>query len=168
MSKVLMNRVFVKDTFKVAAATVLTGWKPGQFFTVNSNGNGEAILANGDNAMFMGVDDPTLPLNSTLSLASPPTGSLLTGIYGVGSKVYIDHTLEVALGDPNRAYAADVELGTPGASLWVNAGGKLSLSGSVVGSGVGYTSGSVSSAVAKLLQVPSATNNYTIGVLFRI
>lgn len=168
MSKVLMNRVFAKDTFKVTAATVSTSWLPGQFFTLDSFG--QASLASGDNAMFMGVDDPTAALNSTLSLASPPTGSLLTGIYGCGSKVYIDHTDQVAAGSSARAYASDVESGTVGANLWVNANGKLTLTGSIVLGSAQIPSGApyTGSVIAKLLQVPNAGNNYTVGVLFRI
>lgn len=169
MSKALMNRVFAKDTFKVAAGTVTTGWLPGQFFSLDSTGM--AVLATGDNALFMGVDDPTASLNSTLSLASPPTGSLLTGIYGCGSKVYIDHTVEVAASSTARAYEDNVAAsGAPGNNLWVSANGKLTLSGSVPAA-FGYPQGGVGvtgSVIAKLIQVPAAGNNYTIGVIFRI
>jgi len=151
MSKVLMNRVFAKDTFKVTAATVNTGWLPGQFFTLNSLG--EASLASGDNALFMGVD----PANTTqLGLATPPTGSLLTGIYGAGSKVYINHSAEVKAGSSSRAYDSSVESAAVGANLWVNASGKLT------------ATVATSSVIAKLIQVPSADNDYTLGVLFRI
>jgi len=155
MSKVLMNRVFAKDSFKVTAATITTGWVPGNFFTLNSLG--EAALANGDNALFMGVD----PANTTqVGLANPPTGSLLTGIYGVGSKVYINHSAEVAAGDATRAYALDVQSANVGDNLWVNAAGRLSVTGSVA-------SGSVS-VHAKVIQVPSAANDFTLGVLLRL
>jgi len=160
MSKVLMNRVFAKDTFKVSAATITTGWVPGNFFTLNSLG--EAVLAANDNALFMGVD----PANTTqLGLSTPPTGSLLTGIYGVGSKVYINHSAEVAAGDPTRAYALDVEAGSVGNNLWVNSLGRLTLTGSVVTVGGASQTGSVQ---AKLIQVPNAANDYTLGILFRI
>ena len=160
MSKVLMNRVFAKDTFKVLAATITTGWLPGQFFTLNALG--EAALAANDNALFMGVD----PANTTqLGLSTPPTGSLLTGIYGVGSKVYINHTEEVAAGSATRAYALDVEAGSVGNNLWVNALGRLTLTGSVVTVGGASQTGSVQ---AKLIQVPSAANDYTVGVILRI
>jgi len=161
MSKVLMNRVFAKDTFKVLAATITTGWLPGQFFTLNALG--EAALAANDNALFMGVD----PANTTqLGLSTPPTGSLLTGIYGVGSKVYINHTEEVAAGSATRAYEHEVEAaGTVNANLWVSANGKLTLTGSIVTVGGASQTGSVQ---AKLIQVPSADNDYTVGVLLRI
>lgn len=159
MSKVLMNRVFAKDTFKVLAATITTGWVPGQFFTLNSLG--EAALASGDNALFMGVD-------ATTELSAPPTGSVLTGIYGVGSKVYVSHTVEKAAASATRCYDYSVEAaGTVGANLWVNASGKLSLSGSVVAA-IGGASNLTGSVIAKLIQVPAAANDYTIGVLFRI
>lgn len=165
MSKVLMNRVFAKDTFKVTAATITTSWLPGQFFTLNSSG--EASLANKDNALFMGVDDPTLPNQSTLGLSAPPTGSVLTGIYGSG-KVYIDHSYEVTNSLSSRAYNTDCESGTVGANLWVDANGKLTLTGSVVSGGIGQTASYTGSVIAKLIQIPAASNNYTIGVLLRI
>lgn len=148
MSRVLMNRVFAKDTFKVTQGTITSGWLPGQFFTLNSLG--EATLANGsvDNTLFMGVDEPS-------KLASPPTGSLLSGIYGIGSKVFVDHSAEVSAGSSARAYDPSVELSTVGQSLYVNTVGKL-------------TTASVGSVVAKVIQVPNASNNYTVGLLLRI
>jgi hypothetical protein len=156
-----MNRVFAKDTFKVTAATITTGWKPGQFFTLSSAG--EASLATGDNALFMGVDADTV-------LSAPPTGSVLTGIYGVGSKVYINSTAEKAASSGVFAFANEVLAATVGANLWVNASGKLSTTGSVIRPvGLPSESGSViSPVIAKVIQVPAASNDYTLGVLFRI
>lgn len=160
MSKVLMNRVFAKDTFKVTAATITTSWLPGMFFTLNTAG--EASVAVGDNALFMGVD-------ATTSLSAPPTGSVLTGIYGVGSKVYINHSAEVLAGSAVRAYAPDVAAGgTVGCNLWVNAGGFLSVSASVSGTTAYQIGPNTGSVIAKCIQVPAAANDYTLGVLFRI
>jgi len=159
MSKVLMNRVFAKDTFKVTAATITTGWQPGNFFTLSSAG--EASLASGDNALFMGVDPTT-------DLSAPPTGSVLTGIYGVGTKVYINHAAEVAASSATRAYALDCESATVGANLWVNSLGRLTVTASVA-TGLGaLASGTTGSVAAKCIQVPAASNDYTLGVLFRI
>lgn len=157
MSKVLMNRVFAKDTFKVTAATITTGWQPGQFFTLSSAG--EASLATGDNALFMGVD-------ATTALSAPPTGSVLTGIYGVGTKVYINNSVEKAAGTAINGFDYGCIAAAVGDNLWVNANGKLSTTSSIlINSGVPISTGSV---VAKVIQVPAASNDYTLGVLFRI
>lgn len=150
MSRVLMNRVFAKDTFNVdsslAVGSTSTAWKAGQFFQLNSLGN--AVVAVTDGAMFMGVDLPT-------EVSSPPTGSVLTGIYGIGSKVFISHATEVAAGDSTRAYNTTCESGSNSALLYVDSSGKLTTS--VTGS-----------AKAIMIQVPSAANSYTIGVILRI
>jgi hypothetical protein len=157
MSKVLVQRTFAKDTFKVTATTITTGWQPGNFFTLNASG--EASLASGDNALFMGTDPTT-------NLSAPPTGSVLSGIYGSGTKVYINHSTEVATSSATRAYALDVESASVGQSLWVNSLGRLTVTASVA-SGVPNNPGSAS-VIAKVIQVPSAANDYTLGVLFRI
>ena len=158
MSKVLMNRVFAKDTFKVTAATITTTWLPGQFFTLNDAG--EASIASLDNALFMGVD-------ATTSLNAPPTGSVLTGIYGVGTKVYINHSTEVAASSSTRAYALNCAFAV-GDNLWVNSSGKLTVTGSIV-YGLGNSgTGTTGSVIAKCIQSPSAANDYTLGVLLRI
>jgi hypothetical protein len=150
MSRVLMSRVFAKDTFKVAADVVATGWKPGQFFYLNTAG--EARLATGDNALFMGVDPSD-------RLSTPPTGSVLTGVYGIGSKVYINHANEKAAVDNVYAFNTDVLGASIGDNLWVDGSGKLTVTGSLAGTG---------SVIAKVIQVPAASNDYTLGVIFRI
>lgn len=157
MSKVLLQRVFARDTFKVTAATITTAWVPGNFFTLNASG--EASLASGDNALFMGIDPTT-------NLSAPPTGSVLSGIYGAGTKVYINHSAEVAASSATRAYALDVEAASVGQSLWVNSLGRLTVTGSVR-SGVPNNPGT-GSVIAKVIQVPAAANDYTLGLLFRI
>jgi len=107
----------------------------------------------------MGVD-------TTTELSAPPTGSVLTGIYGVGTKVYVSHTVEKAASSATRCYDYSVEAaGTVGDDLYVNASGKLTLTGSVVTFMGAKQTGSV---IAKLIQVPAAANDYTVGVLFRI
>ena len=146
MSRVLLNRVFAKDTFKVNSTVIGTGWKAGQFFQLNSLS--EAVLAVTDGAIFMGVD-------STTELSAPPTGSQLTGIYGAGTKVFIDHSDEVAAGDTARAYNTTCESGSVSSALYIDASGKL-------------TTTSTGSQKGVMIQVPAAGNNYTIGVIFRI
>jgi len=146
MSKVVIYQAFAKDTFPVAAATVTTGWQPGQAFTLNSTGD-YAQLAVTDETMFIGVDDDD-------ELSAPPTGSLLTGLYGSGTKFEIDHSEEVAAGSSARAYASAVESASPGADLYIDANGD-------------WTSTSTGSVKGKLYKVPAADNNYTLGVILR-
>ena len=146
MSRVLLNRVFAKDTFKVTASVVSTGWLAGQLFSLNSLG--EAALAVTDAALFVGVDMPA-------EVSAPPTGSQLTGVYGIGTKLYIDHSVEVAAGSSSRAYNTTCESGTMSADLYVDSSGK-------------FTTSVTGSVKAKLIQVPSAANNYTLGVILRV
>ena len=145
MSKVIVKHAAIKDTFAVTAATVATGWIPGQIFKLSTTGNEAALAASNDQAMFVGID-------ATTELAAPPTGSLLTGIYGSGTRFVIDHSAEVAASSATRAYESDVE------SLGVNA----DLYGSANGKWTGEfpTSGSAS-VLGKLMIVPAAGNNYS-------
>lgn len=146
MSKVIVYRAFAKDTYHVADGTVTTGWLPGQAFKLDSTG-AYAELAITDETMFIGVDDDD-------ELSAPPTGSLLTGIYGSGTKFKIDHTEEVEASSASRAYASDVESASANADLYIDSDGKWT----------GVATGSVK---GKLYQVPTADNNYTVGVVLR-
>jgi len=146
MSKVVIFHAFAKDTFPVAAGTVTTGWLPGQAFAFDATGD-YVELAITDETMFIGVDDDD-------ELSAPPTGSLLTGIYGSGTKFKIDHSEEVAASDATRAYAADVESGSLNDDLYINGVGK-------------WTTVATGSVKGKLYQVPSADNNFSVGVILR-
>ena len=99
--------------------------------------------------MFIGVDDD-------LEVSHPPTGSLLTGIYGSGTKFVVDHSAEVAAGSATRAYSGtgNPESGAINANLYLNASGAFSTTatGSVKG---------------KMFQVPAASNNFGLGVVLR-
>jgi hypothetical protein len=149
MSKVVIYRAFAKDTFKVAAATVTTGWLPGQAFSLDSNGI-YADIAVTDDTMFIGVDDDD-------ELSAPPTGSLLTGIYGSGTKFDIDHSEEVAASSATRVYdtvSGNPESGTINDDLYINSVGK-------------WTTTSTGSVKGKMWKKPAADNNYTLGVILR-
>uniref|UniRef100_A0A7C3WQN5 Uncharacterized protein n=1 Tax=Dictyoglomus turgidum TaxID=513050 RepID=A0A7C3WQN5_9BACT len=146
MSKVIIYHAFAKDTFPVSTTVLNSGWMPGQLGTLNSAGTSIKI-ASTDETMFLLADSPS-------ELNSPPTGSLVTCIYGAGTKVIIDHSQEVQTNSSNRAYESDVENALPGQSLYVSGNGKFTtvVTGSVYG---------------KVFQVPSATNNYGLGVILR-
>ncbi|MCK9428667.1 MAG: hypothetical protein M0R17_01480 [Candidatus Omnitrophica bacterium] len=146
MSKVIVLHKLFADTFPVTAATVTTGWLPGQGFQLNSTGD-YASLASVDGTMFIGIDDD-------LEVSAPPTGSILTGIYGSGTKFLVDHSAEVAAGSATRCYASEVESASPNANLYV-------------GSDAKWQTTSTGSVKGKLFQVPAASNNYAMGVILR-
>ncbi len=146
MSKIIPLHVPYKDTWYVASATVTTGWKPGQAGKLDSTGQ-FAVLAVADATMFIMMDDPT-------ELSSPPTGSLVTGFYGSGSKFIIDHSAEVAAGDATRAYESDVTSAAMNADLYISVNSK-------------WTSIATGSVKGKMYQLPTANNNYGLGVLLR-
>lgn len=152
MPKVSILKSVSKDSFPVMAATVTTGWLPGTFFSLNSLGYMvQANATNNDDALFIAADDDT-------EVVSPPSGSLLTALYGSGTRLEISHAAEKAAGTVTAAYLAysktEVEAATRSASLYCDTNGKwcTSASGSVKG---------------KLTQVPSSANDYTMGVILR-
>jgi hypothetical protein len=145
MSKLIVYHKVFADSFFVTPSTITTGWIPGNLFQLDSTG-GFAQLASTDNTMFIAQD-------STTELSSPPTGSLLTGLYGNGSKLAIDHTYEVSQGSATRAYSTsgNPESGKTNQALYVNASGQ-------------FTTTVTGSVKARIWQVPAASNNYSLGV----
>ena len=149
MSEVRVYHKGAADSYAVTAATIATGWIPGQCFTLATTGL--ATLASGSNTMFLGIEEET-------TLAAPPTGSLVTGIYGDGTKVAISHIAEVAAGSAARAYDTVVgnpEAGALAADLYVNAVGKWS---TLVASG---------SVLGKMWEIPEASNSFTLGIILK-
>ena len=146
MSKVLVLRAFAKDFHDVAAATIATGWLPGQCFQYSATGE-YVEVGSVDNTMFVVGDDDD-------ELSSPPSGSLVTLYYGSGTKLLINHAEEVTASSASRAYETEVESAAPNANLYVGATGLWQTT----------ASGSVK---AKLFQVPSADNNYELGLILR-
>jgi hypothetical protein len=147
MSKVIIYHKLFADTYPVTAAVVAATWMPGQAFQLNSTGD-YADIASVDNAMFIGIDDDD-------EVSAPPTGSLLSGIYGSGTKFVIDHSEEVAAGSATRAYESEVASASPNANLYIGTAGKwqTTATGSVKG---------------KMYQVPTSDNNYGLGIILRI
>jgi hypothetical protein len=151
MPKVSVLKAVSKDSFPVMAATVTAGWLPGTAFTLNNLNYAIPALVIGDGAMFVAGDDDT-------EVVSPPSGSLLTCYYGSGTRLEISHAAEKAASTVTAAYLAysktEVEASVPGASLYFDNGGKwcTSASGSIKG---------------KVVTVPTAANDYTLGVILR-
>lgn len=151
MAKVIVYHAYAKDTYPVSAAVKTTGWIPGQFGALDTTAE-SVKLAITDEALFMLIDDDS-------ELSAPPTGSVVTGIYGAGTKVVIDHSAEVAAGTVTAGYLAysktSVEAAAINADLYVDSAGKL-------------TATATGSVKGKMFQKPSADNNYSLGVIFRI
>jgi hypothetical protein len=145
LAKVLVLKSVSKDSFPVMAATVTTGWIPGTAFTLNSLGY--AIQANVDETMFIGMDDET-------EVVAPPSGSLLTALYGSGTRIQIDHTTEVAAGSSTYAFDSSVLSSIRGQDLYIGTDGK-------------FTTTVTGSVKAKVVQVPAAANNYTLDCILR-
>ncbi len=142
MAKIDLRNTNVKRTYPVADA--MTTWIAGQVVKLL---NGEALLTdNKDLVLGFAMDSPD-------ELASPPTGQLLTVLSGGGTIFYIDHSEEVAAGVGDRAYDANVEAASETEYLWVNSDGKLTT-----------TEDDSKRPIAKVLQVPAADNNWTLGV----
>lgn len=146
MSKVIIYHSFAKESFPITAATIATGWLPGQAMKLNANGD-YAELASVDTAMFIAMDDDD-------EVVSPPSASLVTGVYGSGTKFVIDHSEEVAANSGTRAYAANVTSASTNQLLYIDTDGKWSTT----------ASGSIKGQV---FQVPAASNNYGLGVILR-
>lgn len=145
MAKVSVLKSVSKDSFPIMDATVTTGWIPGTAFTLNSLGY--AIQANVDETMFIGADDDD-------EVVSPPSGSLLTALYGSGTRIQIDHSAEVAAGSSTYAFDSSVLSAIRGQDLYVGTDGK-------------FTTTVTGSVKAKVVEVPAAGNNYTLDCILR-
>lgn len=151
MSKVLRKGFFgFEDSWDVIAATVTTGWLPGQFFKWSSTEPYVELNAGDRNVVGIVIDDD-------LELKSIPSGSKVTVCYG-GGKFYIDHADSAV----TKAYETDCEAGNPGDILYLSSNGKLTR---VSGSG---SLTHQADHVAKMFQVPTATNNYQLGIVLKI
>ena len=152
MAKVQVDYTGFMDTYPVAAATVTTGWEPGNVGRVDASGN-MVLYAGGtdDEAMFIIVDDDD-------ELASPPTGDRVTCLYGQGkiqiissatdwTNVFVGPLTEWVVSRP--IYATNAGLLTPAYNTTPDAS-----------SGVRQ--------VGKIIDPPTSTNDYTLTMLVTI
>ena len=153
MSKVIVYHAPYLDSYTLSAATITAGWLPGQWSCLDSTGLKVRLATTDLEATFMFIDAPG-------EVASPPSGSLVTCLYGPGSKVVIDHSDMVAAGTTTAAYLAysktDVEAASVNDLLYVNSSAKYTTTNPGTGSSKG-----------RVFQVPSSTNNYGLGVWLR-
>lgn len=160
MSRVQLNSsTFDLRSVAAASAALTAGWLAGQGGAYDSTGNFVQV-ASGSNAMGVLMESTQYPWNYQQGVVTTPTGSMVTLISGNG-RLTIDHTDEVALGSAVRSYSTgsgNPESGSPNADLWFDASGKFSTTP------VASASGSYYPRAAKLIVVPSATNNYNLTV----
>jgi len=146
MPKVIVKYAARKTTFAIADAVVETGWLPGQVFKLTDDGH-EAELAIADESMFVAIDDDD-------ELSTPPTGSMGSFIFGSGTEFVVDHAEEVAAGSAARVYASGVLSAVASTDLYVNGDSK-------------WDTVATGSIKGKLSEIPSADNNYRMGVILR-
>jgi len=153
-----------KESKKVLDAAITTGFLAGQCFRLAS-GAGDAYSHNEVEVCdTAGESVFGIVLESSTDYDGPsgmniPSSSKVTILHG-HAEFFIDHEAEVAAatfasGTCAYEYGATFVLNAP---LFVNASGKLSPT-------VAAYSGSLYLPVAKTTQIPSAANDYTLGVL---
>jgi hypothetical protein len=148
LSKIIPYALYpIKDSYYVSPQAVTAGWMPGQLMSWDPTGQ-FVQLSSGSNPAFFVMDNTT-------ELATPPSGSLVTVLYGPGSKFVIDHSYEVSINSATRAYESDVESASTNALLRVSANSKITTAGT-------------GSIVGLLYQIPNSANNYGAGVSSRI
>ena len=164
-----------KDSMKVTAAAITTGWYAGQCFKV-SDGSGddlshdEVALQTSAGGLVYGIAmESSSEASSAVAGMNIPSSSKVTILHG-HSKFEINHKAEVVAGSSVRAYAADVATADQGALLYSDAGGKLTttpnaVSGSMV-PGSQITAGpTLILPVGYITKVPTLANNYTLGLI---
>ena len=144
MSKVTRLYSGFEDTLAVSAATITTGWKAGQLARLCDDGAHRMQLASGSAVYGVILDGST-------ELAAPPSGSLVTVLFG-SSLFLIDGSDDVAAGVTTYVYETEVASGHENDLLYCSYEGKWAT-----------TSGS-KQPVGYMTQVPAAGNNYTLGV----
>ena len=128
-------------------------WLPGQCFKLHATDPRYGILCDtaGEQIFGIVIDDDN-------ELASPPVSQLATVLHG-HSRIEISHAAETNAGTVTAAYLAyekaSVEAASPMDLLWTNAGGKLSTT----------ASGSANRPAGFVMQVPGASNNYTLELI---
>ncbi len=157
-----------KESMKVTAATVTTGWLTGQCFKLAA-GAGDPYSANevqlcdtgGELVYGIALDSSADHATSNVSGMNIPSASKVTILHG-HSKFEIDHAAEVAAGTFAAGTCA-YEYGntfTLNGLLYTNASGKLTSTPTP------YPSGSYQiMPVGFCSQVPIAANNWTLGVV---
>ena len=149
MSTVLRKGFFGwEDSFSVSSTTITTTWVPGQLACIDPNNENNVFLTTtASGAVGVLIDDYD-------ELSAAPSGSKVTVLYGTG-KIYINHKDAVDAGSAVRAYESNVESAKANWDLYVSTSGK-------------WTTVASGSRVGTVFQVPTAANNYELGVLLRI
>lgn len=176
MPKITLKGYFAwKDSMKVTAATITTGWYAGQLFKVSA-GSGDdlshdevALQTTAGGVIYGLALDSSSEASGTVAGMNAPSSSKVTILHG-HSKLEINHKAEVLASSSVRAYAPDVEDGDPGDLLYCSSQGKLTrtpnaVSGSMV-PGSQITAGpTLIMPVGFITKVPILANNWTLGLV---
>ena len=173
MPRIKMKGYFgIKESMKVASATVTTGWLAGECFELSA-GAGNPYSADEVDKCDAAADKVYgIALDSSANVASAqygmtqPSASKVTILHG-HSKFEIDHAAEITAGTTTAAYLAYDSIAMLTATvndyLFTNASGKLTIvatptSGAAIG-------GAHFQPVGIVTKVPVLGNSYTLGVL---
>jgi hypothetical protein len=148
-SKVLRKGFFGwEDCLSIASSVITTGWQPGQLACIDPYSEGYAFLTTtASGAVGVILDSPA-------ELSAPPSGSKVTVLYGTG-KIFINHKDLVDASDSTRAYESNVESAMANYDLYVSTNAK-------------WTTVASGARVGTICQIPTAANNYELGILLRI
>lgn len=178
MPKVALKGYFAwKDSMKVTAAAITTGWYAGMLFKV-SEGSGddlshdEVALQTTAGGLVYGLAlDNSSDASTAVAGMNIPSSSKVTLLHG-HSKLEINHKAEVLAGSARTGYAPDVEAADQGALLYCSAAGKLTttptpISGSALPyiNGAGMIAAPMFMPVGFVTKVPILANNWTLGLV---
>ena len=151
MSKVVLEYTGFLDYVEVAAATVLTGWYPGNVGILSS---AELIKYAGGSAeaMYIIVDAPT-------ELVAPPTGKLVTVLHGQGKIQVVPDSVS----DWTNVFVGPLADWAENDPIYATSGGKLTQAYNAT-----PDASSGSKQVGKVVVAPAAANAYTLTMIVTI
>ena len=165
-----------KDSMKVTAANITTGWYAGMLFTVSA-GSGDDLshdevglqTSAGGIVYGLALDNSSEAVTTNVAGMNPPSASKVTLLHG-HSKFEINHKAEVLAGSSVRCYEPDVALATVGALLYCSSNGKLTIAKAVVSGSIEprlqITAGpTLIIPVGFVTKVPILANNWTLGLV---
>lgn len=146
MSKVKLDYTGFLDYVPVAAATVTTGWYPGNIGNLNA---GELIPYASNEALYMIIDAPT-------ELVAPPTGKLVTVMHGQGKVEVIPDSVS----DWPNVFVGPLADWACNDPVYVTTGAKLT---QAYNASPDVSSGS--KQVGKVVDPPTSDNAYTLTMI---
>ena len=179
MPKIVLKGYFAwKDSMKVTAATITTGWSAGMCFKV-SDGSGDdlshdevALQTTAGGIVYGLALESSSEAATAVAGMNIPSSSKVTILHG-HSKLEISHKAEVLAGTATaavKAYAPDVESADQGTLLYCSSQGKLTttpnaVSGSMVPASQITAGPTLIVPVGFVTKVPVLANNWTLGLV---